>query len=1456
MKPTALQYPIFEANQVLTNEHLNELFVYLDEQERLTRTNLIGIGIVCGLELSLKRGTGTDGPTIGITRGCGVTSEGYLIIESADQALVRYRKYAAPTDIAYKLFEGRELLELFPEGTPSTDPLSNDLIKDRVVLLFLELKKEDLRNCSAVDCNDKGADVQVSLRRLLIAQKDLDDIIKDINDQKTGEIPADSEAMVLARLNLRDLRLPRYDVPNTTPVTSAEVLEAFIKVFQAGGRTLAKNTQDALTKAYTVFYPVLGDLYPKGTDPFSGFAATFNFLDSAPDNTDQVRFLQYYYDLFDDLIKAYDEFRWKGVDLLCACCPSEKLFPRHLMLGLLTSAGVSTSTYRHHFLASSAISNCEERTRELRLLFQRLVEMTIRFTDKPLLPVFQLKVLRDNQIRITPSKLGDVPISEKAIPYYYTQNGTPPLYQLWSPEKTRRNRANQNLGYFAGTYAPKDSEFVTDPLRYDLEPYNFLRIEGHLNKNYQNVLKELLLLKEENRLPFEVIALRAGAFNEKTNLEIEKARYQDLEIMYETTREALLCKWCHILSFLYDFIDNIAPEKLSQPALPIVKLFAACDKDFRVKNVTFGAYFEKQVWPTASAKPYGNLLSGGRPGFEQYLVALSVYLARFTEALPELSKLNIETVLKPRFKDLLQAAVGLSSTSTLERAPYTYDTEKLQSMMDEITQSCDFDPFESIYLEYQKRLLEAKQMQSLSFFLQKHPGIQHKAGVPIGGTFILVYHEDPAPEIEAEPIKPAEDILANFDTLELSFFNQAYLRMLDNPILSKNSDFQTITKILGRKTVQVTPKAPPPPNLSQLEKQIAEAVNELTDGVIIADFYLPYSLNAFGSGMQFVLPPPPVVFTLEPACPDDNGMTEVKINLKSGVRPLSARVDPAVDFTELQEDSLPPLRSGQNKVTLRDAAGAISITQTVVIPEPIKFENITYQIDPNNNKLFSVSFDISGGSGTYNLAQNLPGTISGKRFSDNKLEVGKNYNIQISDDSKSKCSKTIPLKPIEVSIGLDCTITKNARQVALTTINVVNGVGPIDYQLGGNNQFIALPNTPIEIDQTVKNISFRDNAGHVTIWPLNIPQALSITRPNYIPGRDGYTAAFTILNGTPPYRSPNSELTIEADGKASVKLPNSTSESSYLISDFSNCPLPIRLKPPKLVLPCGGESIRCAYRLWLQPPVGNQIYGGINYSGTLNLTFNGEEFQVNVGEVLGSIPEIDLNNNFVDTMINTINRLNQWVNESINQQFGTIGTERLSINYNKLDKYPFATMSIESFTCEVFEISFSIKFYLGDIVYPLEVKYFKTRDGHGVTFVNKKLTKDNTTFVPAFDCQTRNRDTDSAFKPRCNGPAPKPTFQTNGFVFDRPNDDVVVHPDIKIGSGLNLTQFSGSTDMDKEIVAWIWDAPTTVPEMNPFFVGKSIGVDLKQPKGPVRLTVITTQGCFGVFSNDIDIKFR
>ena len=69
------KYPVFEADQVLSQNHLNSIVSYLESQDRATRKGLIGIGIVCGLEISFSN----DGRSITIGNGVAVTSLGFQI---------------------------------------------------------------------------------------------------------------------------------------------------------------------------------------------------------------------------------------------------------------------------------------------------------------------------------------------------------------------------------------------------------------------------------------------------------------------------------------------------------------------------------------------------------------------------------------------------------------------------------------------------------------------------------------------------------------------------------------------------------------------------------------------------------------------------------------------------------------------------------------------------------------------------------------------------------------------------------------------------------------------------------------------------------------------------------------------------------------------------------------------------------------------------------------------------------------------------------------------------------------------------------------------------------------------------------------------------------------------------------------------------------------------------------
>lgn len=1302
MKTLQDTYPVFEVNQVLTNAHLNEMFNYLDEQERLTRANLIGIGIVCGLEIQLVPAI----PTIHLSRGCGVTSEGYLILEPEDVVLTSYREYKLPQDLDYSPFKDKStdpnehypLWELFPAGEPNTTPLGTPTVflSDKGMLLFLELKREGLRNCSPNDCDDKGFKVTATLRRLLVKLDDLKKIIAEVNQLDPGLTFSDLEAALMARLDLPDLRLPRYDVPNTGPATSKEVLAAFLAVFRNG--KLALNTEKALKAVYNAFKPIVQGAYP--SNPFTNFSANFGFLDNAPTTTAQVRFLPYYYDFFDDLLKAYDEFRWKGVELLCACCPPESLFPRHLMLGVLFPASVTNSSvYRHHFLASSALSDCEIRTKEVLQLFQRIAEMIARFTNTPPLPQPSVASDTDVQIRITPSKLDDEPLSDKAIPYFYLQDGTPPLYHLWNFEKLRWNRANQNLSYRSDEYTPPAPAFVTNALRYDLEPHDFLRIEGHLGKNFRDVLKTLLTLKTRFRLPIEIVALRTGAFDENVPIDLtkEECRFQDLETLYDALREELLNTLCEGLMYFYDISIPGIDLAGGIPQLPLLKKYAP---NYRHKKDTVGAWYEKYLAQIQS-RPYIDVdqnridedqvltvycfLFAGTvaPEPEYYAHIVSVYyFTKLAEILPSsLDKLGYAD-FENKYQDLMGLIRYFRSDAkkniSLELEKFI-PQEDLIDQFDQVLFSCKLEPIKAIHEEYLRRIREVKKKHFLSFFLQKNPGIQHKAGVPIGGTFIMVYHEDPKAAITM-PDSVLDDIGANIPTFgptkgDTAALSDAFKRISGNPEFVTDPD---IRFLIGTFTGQVSDIsiALPPAASDEADEIIEAAIDELADGTVITDFFLPYLCCSECASIQYVLPTPPLGLSVELSCTGTNGSAEATLTPQGGMPPFTYQLDNQ-PFRELT--GTPLLTVGSHTIVIRDSAGAESASQSLTVPGLLAIGTESY-IDEVAAKTYQVRFNISGGTAPYTSES---GTVTDSIFT----------------------------------------------------------------------------STPVNSDETI-SVTIKDSVGC------------------------GASKSF-----------------------------------QHTVEDPCD-------------LPCDGQSRRCAYRLWLQPPVDGAPYEMYRQEGDINLRFNGEDIVLSGADSILQMPTQQLNGDFHNAIGGAVKILNHEIERALKAKFGEkLGNNRLVVTYAPAATDPFGILWIEYFVCETFTIEFDFTFAKPSPTFSLRMRYTNEPSADGAVLINRRLNNKETR-VPAFDCSERNQCDGSDFGKLCEGPDPKPVLAIEAL-------------------GNNRFQFEGRVDNmpASEIIAWVWDVPQAIAT-EPHYEGKTVQVTVRIPKDPVRLTAITQKGCFGFDQRD------
>lgn len=905
MLPTQVNYPEFVPDQLLTSEHLNQLFGYLEEQGRLTRTNLIGIGIVCGLEVK----TNATGTQITITKGCGVTSEGYLVAVP-ETTYTQSKPFNAVQERIYDRFVDASKNPRFPilelkqaaveEGTTL---LTAAGLVNKVVLVFVEILEEGAKNCNPNSCDDKGINVTVTFRPLLIDKDDADSISAGNGLQKTAQA-------------LPGLKIRRYDVTATSLKDTGAIFEAYQKVLNAA---FIDKTRDVLSQAYTTFTPLLLDMY--ASNPFADVVNDFKFLHDGTISNEQLLNLQYYYDLFSDILLAYEELRKTGSELISICCPDSDLFPRHLFLDLaIPDAGKATSDYRHYFIPSPILQGNATLVKSLRSLFKKIVLLLQKFYMPPVEVGGGAGARRrgiDENIRITPSKYGDVALSEKSIPFYYkVTDGPDKLLEEWSFRRSVTGQANKNLSYHAATYNAADED-VYAPLLYDIEPYNFLRIEGHLGKSYTSALRNILQLKRQYRLPFEVIALSAdvaslrdeirglsgktsasGLSDTTQGQEYPQCQFQDLESLYDTLAAELTCSLCKEMKYFYGMPGN---DKLPTPpsTVPQATLLRKCDPNFRYAARTFGHEFEL-FFAGVEDQPYvtssifmGSLLGGlsavGTAAGNNSILGLALlyYIEKLSETISaDLSEFDIAQ-FNLRYTDMVKIATQIRANMRQDNETGTMSEDVLDHL-DALIFACKQAQFKALYQEYLSRWLYVMMLQKFGYFLQMHPGIQHKAGVTIGGTFILVYHQakkDNDATVAANPATGAilGDAVANpvivGQAINLAHPDDAVKTARTLAAETSNTHEAKTTKAQAEQAAAQANEAATIQGEQMLRKSLAgnkingsrhlqylegvlaaddtseldPLISEIEDGTVIADFYLPYLCYSDCPPINFIL---------------------------------------------------------------------------------------------------------------------------------------------------------------------------------------------------------------------------------------------------------------------------------------------------------------------------------------------------------------------------------------------------------------------------------------------------------------------------------------------------------------------------------------------------------------------------------------------------------------------------
>lgn len=475
-------YPVFESNQVLTQSQLNELRKYLDGQERLTRSAMIGKGIVNGLNALYSSQEGR----LVITSGFGISSDGYFINLKQNKEYVKYWKVDQFSNLYYS-FNGLAVYELLPEccdcpgAVELAQALPEDDLNNKAVVIYLE-SQDQKRLCT-------NHERKIGKRRVFEVKVLLLDLDNHFVANYVDAIPD----LLIRRLNnldeiyeYNDLAYRYHSIIDDCKASIANAIRAAFFEYRE-----------------TYFLGYLGERVDQ-------LLAYLNSLAIGYEN------IQYAYSFLKDITLAYSEFKDKAYESKKTDYPGYDDFERFLIAGRFNQDRSGLSDIRHYYHEAPQITDTEIQV--VRMLFERILLLIQGFTAYPIA----------NQIKITPSFGGSSNLSKRSIPLYY--NNTVDLVNLWIPELSLRKKCKSILSYFEEKYNQDPIlPQVKEPLRFDIEKNDFYRIEGHIGKDFSNALFEINRLRKTYNLAFDVITLKfmGGDFNDDFNNDFDIDEYAE-----------------------------------------------------------------------------------------------------------------------------------------------------------------------------------------------------------------------------------------------------------------------------------------------------------------------------------------------------------------------------------------------------------------------------------------------------------------------------------------------------------------------------------------------------------------------------------------------------------------------------------------------------------------------------------------------------------------------------------------------------------------------------------------------------------------------------------------------------------------------------------------------------------------------------------------------------------------
>ncbi|ATL48371.1 hypothetical protein COR50_15045 [Chitinophaga caeni] len=962
LEEISMDYHAFRKDQVLTEKQLNDIIHYFEDQDRMSRTYLVGVGLVCGLVLSFEN----NPRSISISKGCGVTTDGDLLWMEPTTfhhfKAYSNRKKGTNDPIYDPFWPGGAQIPLWELVIPDehgelpleSKPLTSftagtqQNLGDMVALLYLEYYLQDPDKCSAIDCDNQGPHQIANIKVLLLAKEDMEQVI---NRDPAAEEIADSiyknyHQGQQSQTDLPVLKAKRIILNSTNTANPTMLAKDYLGAAKLG----AANLIAAIQKLYGSYQFILD------ANQQQNIVLLINKLSQALEAQVPIYLAQYVYDFYKDIIVTYNELRAALSGCLPICCPDKFAFPKHIMLGEVNKSGSIPAPYRHEFYPSPAVTSCRDGIKRSKSLWLRLIGMIQRFqaTNQP----------RD--IRITPSLDYKHLLEHRAIPYYFKEVAG--MIDHWNYQLSRKGLQKHNLSYHANQYG-FGIDSTLNPLEYDIDKNDFYRVEGHLGQPLATAFSNIIKSRDEHSLAFDIIALRINKSGNIKDININDfdCQFEDLQAILKAFLVEQNCLYASVTKFFSGFNSNRNKGFHSQLTLytavpyqymavaannsslgliseepntggntahlrintninsletgtekspgglnintnmddtsvksrlstnidkdqPFCKTVYVVDKTVNdnlvVENEAIGIYMAGNPYELKySAENYIMQLKEATAGDERLALLsddekLLVYeapiyvIANIAEAsqLRPFDIIDINEDLLGKYINRMKVLCKYAKTlrarldNILNKSTYTrngFESYYIFILQQLIANCCAAEKLESLLEEIQRR--KKKILDSLLFanYAKAHPGLEHKAGVHRGGTFVLVY----ANEYRDKGIDftRATNFAArgNEDTLNLrapisDIEEFAYYLVSNQGKINFEKEVDNYKKEHRIKTGSLEEQQFDKTLLRYIKEICARLNREeeaaLADNLVVADFTLPYLCCSDCPPMTFILP--------------------------------------------------------------------------------------------------------------------------------------------------------------------------------------------------------------------------------------------------------------------------------------------------------------------------------------------------------------------------------------------------------------------------------------------------------------------------------------------------------------------------------------------------------------------------------------------------------------------------